>query len=221
MKNKYGYKILTILTLLLPMMSFVLISTITNKPHDAELYLYEETSVINFETYEGNYIVYSPKASYTGFLVPYNEEYGVLLEENEIIKVNRDYYTPFFNQETQAYELTNLEDIPPTVEKANTWTLSVAIMVAIGIVALIIGSKMDVLKKNPRASVLVSLLVLALIFMGLNSIIYDMYRVFVIATASWGGYCIEYLIHEGNISKLDGEKAESTLLNKLKEALHE
>lgn len=214
-------KILKILTLILPITSFIIISTITGQTYDAEIFKAEESSVINFEAYEGDYIVYSENASYNGYLVPYNGEYGILLEEDEIVKVDRQYYTPYFNKETQAYELINIKDIPPTVQKTNAWTVSIASLVAIGIVALIIGNKMDVLKKHPRASILVSLVVLTLIFWGLNSIITDMLNVFIIATASWIGYCIEYLIEKGKISQKEGEKAQSNLLSALKEALNE
>lgn len=221
MKNKYGYNILGILTLILPMMSFILISTIVNKPFDAELFKDTETSTIVFEPYEDDYVVYSEKASYNGFTVPYNEEYALLIEENEIVKIEKDYYTPYFMEETQRYVLINLEEIPPTVEKTNTWTISIATMIAIGIVALVIGGKMDLLKKRPRASALISLFVLTLIFGGLSAIITDMYNVFLVATASWGAYCIEYLIKQGKISKQDGEKKESKLLDALKEAFNE
>lgn len=215
------YKILTLLTLILPISSFLLISTITGQTYDAEIYKYEDSSVIEFIVEDDYYIVYSEKASYTGYLVPYNEEYALMIEDNEVIKIDRDYYTPYFNEDTQKYELTNYDDIPAPVEQSNKWVVSIATLIAIGIVALIIGSKMDVLKKHPRVSILVSLAVLTLVFWGLNSIISDMLNVFVIATASWFGYCIEYLIHTGNISKEDGEKAQSNLLTALKEVLNE
>lgn len=215
------YKILTIVTLILPMVSFILISTITNQTYDAEIYLYEESSVIDFNVEDNTFYVSSENASYSGYIVPYNEDYAVLIEENEIVKIEREYYTPYFDTETQEYQLTNIKDIPPTPQKTNNWVISVASLVAIGLVALIIGGKMDVLKKHPRASAFVTLLVITLILWGLNSIISDMLYVFIVATGSWGGYCIEYLVHKGTISKADGDKAQSTLKQALKEALNE
>jgi hypothetical protein len=43
--------------------------------------------------------------------------------------------------------------------------------------------------------------------------------VFLIATISWGAYCIEYLIDKGLIDEETGKKAESETIKALKEAL--
>ena len=210
------YKILTILTMLLPISAYILISAFTGQLYDAEVYKFEEGSTIVFEAYDDSYIIYSEKASYTGYLVPYNESYALVIEKDDIIKVDKDYYTPYFNQETQTIELTNLEDIPPAVKNTNAWTISIASLVALGIAALIIGGKMDLLKKHPRASAFVSLIIITLILYGINSIITDMLNVFIVVTASWGIYCIEYIVHQGNITAQEGDKSINALIEGLR-----
>lgn len=220
MKSSKVYKLLTSLTLLLPISLFLIVSAITGQTYDAEVFV-EEDTVINFEIYDEGYIVNAEDASYNGYLIPYNEEYGIYIEEGDVVKIGKEYFTPYFNEDTQAYELTNYNDIPVQPQQTSRWTVSIASIVALGIVALIIGGKMDLLKKHPRISALVSLLVLTAILWGLNSIIADMLNVFVIATASWFAYCLEYAVSQGIISSNTAEKTQADVLKGLKALLNE
>jgi len=219
MKSKKLYKLLTGLTLILPISIFLLVSAITGQTYDAEVFV-ENDAVIEFNAYDEGYIVKAEKASYNGYLMPYNEEYALYIEDNDVVKVGREYFTPHFNNDTQEYELTNLNDIPIEPQKSSRWFVSVASIVALGIVALIIGGKMDLLKKRPRLSALVSLIVLTAILYGLNSIIGDMLTVFLVATASWFGYCLEYAVHTNLISSKQADKAQAELLDGLKGLLN-
>jgi len=220
MKKKLFYKLATTITLMLPISLFLIISAITGQTYDAELFV-EESAVINFEVYNEGYIVNSEQASYNGYIVPYNEEYGVYIEEDDIVKVGNEYFTPYFNEDTQVYELTNFDDIPVEPQKNSRWFVSIASIVALGIVGLIIGGKMDLLKKRPRLSALITLGVLTAILFGLNTIISDMLNVFIIATASWFGYCLEYAVHKGIITSDKADKSQSELLKGLKGLLNE
>ena len=212
------YKIIVALTLLLPISSFLIISAIFSQPFDYEIFA-EETAVIEFTEYEDGYVVYAEEASYNGYLIPYNEEYALYIENGDVVKIDNDYFTPYFNDEIGEYKLTNYNDIPPTPQQNRTWTISIASIVALGIVGLIIGGKMDLLKKHPRISALVSLAVITAILYGLNSIISDMLTVFLIATISWFGYCLEYAFKQGTISAKESEKIQTDLINGLKEML--
>jgi len=220
MKSKILYKLLTTLTLILPISLFMIISAITGQTYDAEVFV-ENDAVIEFSAYDEGYVVYSIKASYNGYVTPYNKEYALYIDENDIIKVDNDYFTPYFNQDTQQYELTNINDLPVEPQKTTRWAVSIASIVALGIVALIIGGKMDLLKKHPRISALVSLVVLTAILYGLNSIISDMLSVFAIATVSWAGYCMEYAINNNILSSKEAEKTQTDLLNGLKGLLND
>ena len=220
MKKKTLYKLLTSLTLLLPISLFLIISAITGQTYDAEIYI-ENDAVIEFNAYDDGYIVYSVKASYTGYIVPYNEEYGIYIEEDDILKVGNEFFTPYFNEDTQAVELTNFDDIPVAPQANSRWFVSIASIVALGIVGLIIGGKMDLLKKRPRLSALVTLVVLTAILYGLNTIIGDMLNVFIIATASWLAYCLEYAVNNGIVSLNKSDETQAKILSGLKGLLNE
>lgn len=220
MKTSKFYKLLTSLTLILPVSLFLIISAITGQTYDAEVYV-EESAIINFEAYDEGYVVYSTEASYSGYLIPYNEDYAIYIESDDIVKIDNEYYTPYLNELTQEYELTNYNDIPVQPQVNQRWTISIASIVALGIVGLIIGGKMDLLKKHPRVSALVSLIVLTAILWGLNSIIGDMLNVFIVATASWFGYCLEYAVNKGIISSNQADKTQNDIVKGLKELLNE
>ena len=149
------YKILVALTLLLPISSFFVYSAITGQTYDAEVH--NSVSLV-LEQYNEGYIIYDNKASYTGYMIPYNESYALYIELGDIVKVDKEFYT------IDNGALVNLDDIPPTMQESNNYVVSIASIVALGIVALIIGGKMDILKKHPRASAMVSLIIITLIF---------------------------------------------------------
>ena len=220
MKSKTIYKILTTLTLILPISIFLIISAITGQSYDAEVFI-ENDAVIEFSVYDEGYIVKAEKASYNGYLIPYNEDYVLYIEKDDIVKIDNDYFTPYFNDETQVWEFTNFNDIPVAPQQTSKWVVSIASVVALGLVALIIGGKMDLLKKHPRISALVTLIVLTAILYGLNSIITDMLNVFVVATVSWFAYCLEYAINKGIISSNEADKTQADLLRGLKGLLNE
>ena len=202
------YKILVALTFLLPMSSFILYSAFTKTDYQATIY---NASEINVSTYDEGFIVYSNEASYDGYLVPYNGSYALYLEEGDIVKVGREFYT------IHEGVWKNFDDVPVPMEKSNDITSGIVITIGIMIVVLIIGGKMDLLKSHPRASVMFSLVLGTLILWGINSIVTDLLSVFVVATASWGAYLIEYGIHQGAIDEKTGEAKQTKLITELKE----
>lgn len=204
------YKILVALTFILPISSFILFSVITGKTYDAQIFT---DNAISVTSYEDGFVVYSEDATYNGYLIPYEDSYALYIEDNDVVKVGRQYYT------IHDGTWKNINDIPPTMEKQNDWAVSISMIIGILIVILVIGGKMDLLKSHPRASVMFSLLLGTLILWGLSSVVNDLLTVFVVSTFSWAIYLIEYAVHNGKIEKIKGEKLESKLVSELKELL--
>jgi len=155
--------------------------------------------------------VFSDQASYSGYLIPYGSSYALYITKDDIVKVGSDYYMMYNGV------WSNLDDVPPPVEKTNNMAVSIISIIAIGIVLLIIGGKMDLLKTHPRASAFVSLLIGTLVLYGISSVVNDMLNVFVVFTVEWGIYCIEYMIHQGTITETQAKKVEDGLIQFLKE----
>lgn len=201
------YKALVFITLLLPISSYFIWSAFTGQVYDSEIH---NATVIEVVAQDDYYIVFSDEASYTGYTVPYNDSYALYIEADDIVKVDRDYFTVYNGQ------WKNLNDIPPTTENNGKVFVSIASVIALGIAGLIIGGKMDLLKSHPRISALVSLSIITAILYGLNSIIADMLIVFLIVTGSWFAYCIEYAVSQGKINAKEADKLRAEILARTK-----
>lgn len=208
------YKIIKLLVLLLPISSFVLISAFTGQTYDGEIFT-QNNAILEFYAYDEGFVVFSEQADYSGYLVPYNDTYALYIESGDVIKVGHDYYT----EHEGAF--VNVDTLPPQVEKTSNAVISITTVIAILVVALIIGGKMDLLKSHPKASVMVSLSLGTLILYGMSVVLGDILNVFVIATISWAMYLVVDLIEKGTLSNKEGEKIESALLTKLKEIINE
>ena len=64
------YKILVALTLLLPISSYFIYSAITGQTYDAEIH---NSVSYEFSQYNEGYIIYDANASYSGYMIPYND----------------------------------------------------------------------------------------------------------------------------------------------------
>lgn len=198
------YKLLVLLTFLLPISSYFLYSAFTGTSFDYIVY----GDTYNVQEYEDGYVIYGD-ISFNGYAIEYNNSYAMYFEDGDILKIDSDYFTIYEN------ELQNVNDIPIETNNSSKIAISIASIVAIGIVALIIIKKMDLLKTYPRASVMISLIVGTLILWGISTIVNDMLTVYVIATSSWAIYCIEYLVQQGKLSQAEAEKLQSEIFTKI------
>ena len=212
-KGKLIYKIISTITLLVPLPIYLILSaTLFNIVPDYVIdnVTFEEVNVIEYEDYNFLYVE-NTDAIYNGVVVQDNGLYGFYMDEDDILKVENNYYN------------NNLEDIKKLeIQKETSYKLPLAFFISlmgVGIVALIISGKMQLYKKYPRVSTLIGLLTGTIILYVMNIIVSNIFNVFLIATVSWAVYCIEYMIKEGIINKDVAEKEENDLISTLKEAL--
>ncbi len=204
------YKIIVALTFLLPISSYLLYSAFTGQTYDATI---KTDNTINVLNYDDGFVVFSEDAIYNGYMIPYDDSYALYVDEGDIVKIGREYFT------IHDGLWKNIDDIPPTMEEQNDTVTAVITIIGIIIVILIIGGKMDLLKSHPRASAMFSLLLGTLILWAINSIVSNLLNVFIVATVTWAAYLIEYGIHQGKIDQLKGNKIESDIVSSLKELL--
>ena len=212
-KGKLIYKIISTITLLVPLPIYLILSaTLFNIVPDYVIdnVTFEEVNIIEYEDYNFLYVE-NTDAIYNGVVVQDNGLYGFYMDEDDILKVENNYYN------------NNLEDIKKLeIQKETSYKLPLAFFISlmgVGIVALIISGKMQLYKKYPRVSTLIGLLTGTIILYVMNIIVSNIFNVFLIATVSWAVYCIEYMIKEGIINKDVAEKEENDLISTLKEAL--
>jgi len=78
---------------------------------------------------------------------------------------------------------------------------------------------MDIYKDYPRISTLVALVTGTLVLLVIDTIVSNLFGVFLIASISWALYCLEYWVNENFISEEESKKVESDLVKSLKDAL--
>ena len=213
-KGKLIYKIISTITLLVPLPIYLILSaTLFNIVPDYTIdnVTIEEVNVIEYEDYNFLYVE-NAEAIYSGVVVQDNGLYGFYMDEDDILQIESDYYNN---------DLTDIKKLE--IKKETSYKLPLAFFISlmgVGIVALIISGKMQLYKKYPRISTLIGLLTGTIILYVMNIIVSNIFSVFLIATVSWAVYCIEYMIKEGIINKDQAEKQENDLIETLKKALN-
>lgn len=227
-KGKSIYKIITIITLALPLPIYLFISaTIFNINPDyiienieLEEMIVEEVE-IEEETY---YFAYTENqdAIYNGTTLFKNGVYGFYLDADDVLKLDSGYYS--YNDENEE-ETLMFNDVKLLEKQTQTsYKIPLAFVISAlgaGIVLMVINKKMEWYKKYPRVATLLALAMGTIILYIINIFASNILSVFLIATLSWGAYCVEYLVNKGIISSAKAEKIETDIISSLKEALKE
>ena len=266
-KQKIIYKVVSSLTLILPVSITLLVSAIQTPTSDYHL----EIDLATYETDNkklelDNYIVnmldsFNDNEAETTAFFEYNEtKKGVaFIGENAVGKFvnssNNNEKSPTLPQSVKscvlnikrvdsydenAPEYKNAFDyIKLTLDKNNvvkvmkitsknalgvvmelptktSLGLNVFVMIAgIAMIALIVSKKMNWTKENPQLAVFISLVAITLILLVISEIITTLLYVFMVATASWGAYYIEYLVYYKGESTTTEQKRHNDISDKL------
>lgn len=208
-KSKLIYKIVTIITLAVPLPVYLfLTATLFNIIPD---YRIDNVEVAEVTVADNFMYTTNTDAILDGVVVYSNGNYGFEVDEDDIVLIDGDYYN---------YKLEDIKKLE--LQKQTSYKLPIAFIISllgVGIVALILSKKMQLYKKYPRVSALLTLGVVTLILFIINTIVSNVLNVFIIATISWGLYCIEYAVKTNAISHDVAEKTENDLISTLREAL--
>ncbi len=215
MKKKLIYKIISGLTLVLPLSVYLIVmATVFRISHHARIYA-NHNEVTLVERIGSQYILVDENVGDFSARGQWRDgEILISIAENEIFLFNDGYFT-----------LINAEwaDADKAAAKENTtWKLPFTVGVIIFgilIVALVISGKMEFHKKFPRVATLISLGLGTLILTGISLIVNNLADVFLIATLSWAVYMIEHAIYKGVVSGEKVKEIKSVLDNELDDAL--
>lgn len=222
MKASKLYKIITTLTLLVPVPVYMFIlATIYNIHPDYQIKA--EFDTISVHEIEDEYFITTTdlNAVIDGVVV-YTQDYGygIYITEKDIIKINKDYYSYIYVEKEEINKLVDIKKFE--IQKKESYNIPLVIFISlagIGIGASIIFKKMQFHKEKPRLAAFVALLTGTIFLYIINTIVANLLGVFIMMTLSWGAYCIEYLVYQGKIDKEKGDRAESDLIRALKEGL--
>lgn len=220
-KGNLIYKIITSITLFLPIPMYLFLS--------ATLFNITPNYVINakidtisvFHVGDEYFITTSDKTATIDGLLAYNEDYdtyGIYITlGDDIIKIDKGYYSYVHHQNNDTYELVDIKKFE--VQKQTSYKLPLSFFISLGgvlIAVLIIQGKMQWHKKHKRLATLISLLSFTVLMLVINTIVSNVLNIFLVATTSWAIYCLEYLVVKGKIEKKKAEKQESDLLDTLR-----
>lgn len=223
-KAKVIYKIITAITLFVPLPVYLfLMATLFSITPDYTVFTKVENVVIG-EYAEGEESIYflstTDNASMNGLLVFRDGRYGIEIEETDIIKIDKKYYSYVLDKETNVRELKDIKKL--AIQKEQSYKIPISFFISVFgvlVVVLIVQGKMQWHKTHPRVAALIGLLTGTVILLIINAIVSNILGVFIVATASWAIYCLEYMLNENLISTKDKEKQESSILAALKEAM--
>lgn len=225
MKNKGSslYKIITTLTLALPLPIYMFLSAtlFSIKPdYRIDNALLSDLSIV---VEQDNMYITSNNLSvmYEGLVVYITgqDKYGLVVDNDDIIKIDDGYYSCILNEQG-VFELKDIKEF--TIQKTQQYNLPIAFFIsvlAVLIVFLIVQGKMKWHKKYPRVAVMVALVTGTVVLYLIDTIVGSMLNVFMVATVSWGGYLVEYLVAQGKMNDLTANKVEADLTTALKNAL--
>lgn len=212
MKKKW-YNLLVILTLTAPMTIYLfLMATIFRITPDA--YVYGEITQV--EVIKDEFLYAKPltqDVSFNGEVVLHEGAMALKFTEDDIIKFKDGYF---------RYQEEWVDIKVFAFNQELSYKLPLTFIIAtIGVlfVALIVSNKMQWQKKKPRLATFIALLLTTALLAVLNFIIGSLLGVFVVATASFGLYCIEYLIQQNKITQETSDKATNELTDLLEMAL--
>lgn len=211
MKKKTIYKLITILTLAVPLPLYLFLSaTLFNINADVTYKNVDSEDLIVTDAY-----IYTNEenAVYQGVFAYEDERYVFYYGEDDVIKVDDGYFS------VEDGALVDIKEL--AIQKEMGYKLPMAFVISavgVGIVLLVINGKMQIYKKYPRISTLVALVTGTLILLVIDTIVSNLFGVFLIATVSWALYCLEYWVNENFINEEKSKKVESDLLKSLKDA---
>jgi len=228
-RNKTIYRVITSITLILPMPVYLIISAcilsitpdyvITNISGSAtslnDNFTYElvgEEHRLNIKddktyTIEGD-IRFDSGTSY------------IVFDDSTIFQLTDGYHKIEMSEGTPIF-VNHTNDL---FSKQLKWTLPIGVIFSIlaaVIVCLIIFKKMNLMRKRPRLSVMLSLGLATIILVILEMIISSMLGMFITATSMWAVYSIEYIVYHRKDLFKEKEKKNSETLQQLNEMLEE
>lgn len=212
MKKKTLYKVITILTLAVPLPLYLFLSaTLFNINADVTYKNVDSADLIVTDTY-----IYTNEenAVYQGVFAYEDNRYVFYYESDDIIKVDDGYYS------VEEGALVDIKELAVRQEMGYKLPMAFFISaVGVGIVFLVVSGKMQWYKNYPRISALVALVTGTLVLLVIDTIVSNLFSVFLVATISWALYCLEYWVNENFITEEESKKVESDLMKSLKDAL--
>lgn len=234
-KKKLLFKIIGAMTLALPISITLVVSAIWSKPTPDYVITFNDALAVDLETINEKVVITEHDDKNKALVIAFDEftfynidftYYDKIIDGKYIVKDKS--YIRFLSDDfdnvleiidgDQFIKLDKVSHI--NIQTGNKLSLSLIVSVIATLVVVgIISGKMKLHRKYPKSATFIALLSATVIIGVINAIIGSIFTVFVVATISWGAYCLEDAYFKSLQPVNEAQQKQNALIDELRRLL--
>lgn len=238
--KKLLFRIISAMTLALPISITLVVSAIWSKPTADYVITFDDALVVDLETINQKVVITEHDDKNKALAIAFDDftffnidftYYDKIIDGKYIVKDNS--YIRFLSDDfDKVLEIVDgkndlgesfitLDKVSHiNIQTGNKLSLSFIVsVIATLLVVGIISGKMKLHRKYPKSATFIALLSSTILLGVLNAIIGNIFTVFVVATISWGAYCLEDAYFKSLQPVDETEKKQNALIDELRRLL--
>jgi hypothetical protein len=234
-KKKLLFKIIGAMTLALPISITLVVSAIWSKPTPDYVITFNDALAVDLETINEKVVITEHDDKNKALVIAFDEftfynidftYYDKIIDGKYIVK-NKSYIRFLSDDFDNVLEIIDgdsfikLDKVSHiNIQTGNKLSLSLIVsIIATLVVVGIISGKMKLHRKYPKSATFIALLSATIIIGVINAIIGSIFTVFVVATISWGAYCLEDAYFKSLQPVNESQQQQNALINELRRLL--
>lgn len=234
-KKKLLFKIIGAMTLALPISITLVVSAIWSKPTPDYVITFNDALAVDLETINEKVVITEHDDKNKALVIDFDEftfynidftYYDKIIDGKYIVK-NKSYIRFLSDDFDNVLEIIDgdpfikLDKVSHiNIQTGNKLSLSLIVsIIATLVVVGIISGKMKLHRKYPKSATFIALLSATIIIGVINAIIGSIFTVFVVATISWGAYCLEDAYFKSLQPVNESQQQQNALIDELRRLL--
>ena len=234
-KKKLLFKIIGAMTLALPISITLVVSAIWSKPTPDYVITFNDALAVDLETINEKVVITEHDDKNKALAIDFDEftfynidftYYDKIIDGKYIVK-NKSYIRFLSDDFDNVLEIIDgdpflkLDKVSHiNIQTGNKLSLSLIVSVIATLVVVgIISGKMKLHRKYPKSATFIALLSATIIIGVINVIIGSIFTVFVVATISWGAYCLEDAYFKSLQPVNESQQKQNALIDELRRLL--
>lgn len=234
-KKKLLFKIIGAMTLALPISITLVVSAIWSKPTPDYVITFNDALAVDLETINEKVVITEHDDKNKALVIAFDEftfynidftYYDKIIDGKYIVK-NKSYIRFLSDDFDNVLEIIDgdpfikLDKVSHiNIQTGNKLSLSLIVsIIATLVVVGIISGKMKLHRKYPKSATFIALLSATIIIGVIKAIIGSIFTVFVVATISWGAYCLEDAYFKSLQPVSESQQQQNALIDELRRLL--
>lgn len=234
-KKKLLFKIIGAMTLALPISITLVVSAIWSKPTPDYVITFNDALAVDLETINEKVVITEHDDKNKALVIAFDEftfynidftYYDKIIDGKYIVK-DKSYIRFLSDDFDNVLEIIDgdpflkLDKVSHiNIQTGNKLSLSLIVSVIATLVVVgIISGKMKLHRKYPKSATFIALLSATIIIGVINAIIGSIFTVFVVATISWGAYCLEDAYFKSLQPVSESQQKQNALIDELRRLL--